>query len=141
MRDGRGTNAGWRGVLAARHQRLVITAFLGALALPVAACSGSTGTAAVHVSAARLTITPANGSTNAEPNQGVTVAVSRGKVKNVTVTLGSDPVSGYFNATDTIWHSTWALQPSRNYTVTATAVDSSGRTVTETSSSAPSPRP
>ena len=133
MRDGRGTNAGWRGALAGRRQRLVIAAWLGVLVLAVAACSGTRG-AAVRVSAARLTIVPADGSTAAEPDQGVTVAVSRGRVKNVTVTVGSDPVRGYLNVTGTIWHSTWALQPSRDYTVTATAVDSSGRAVTETSS-------
>ena len=136
MRDSGGTNVGWRGALSGRRQRLVITALLGALALLIAACSATTALkgAAASGSVARLTITPANGSSNAAPNQGVTVVASHGKVKNVTVTWGSDPINGYVNSADTIWHSTWALQPSRDYAVTATAVDSSGKTVTKTSS-------
>jgi len=138
VRDSGGTNGGWREAPAGRCQRLlVITASLGAAALFIAACSGVMAKlkgAAPPGSAARLAITPANGSSNVAPNQGVTVAVSHGKVKNVTVTRGSDPISGYVNSADTIWHSTWALQPSRDYAVTATAVDSSGKTVTETSS-------
>jgi lipoprotein-anchoring transpeptidase ErfK/SrfK len=55
-------------------------------------------------------------------------------IKNVTAADGSDPVTGAVNAAGTIWHSTWALQPSRSYTVTATAVGSSGTAVTQTSS-------
>jgi lipoprotein-anchoring transpeptidase ErfK/SrfK len=43
-------------------------------------------------------------------------------------------VSGSFNGAHTVWRNQWALQPSRNYTVQATAVNSSGTRVTSTSS-------
>jgi lipoprotein-anchoring transpeptidase ErfK/SrfK len=138
--DSGGTDAGWRGALAGRRQRLVITAFLGTLALFTAGCSGVGARPAAQAkgqraaSAARLTITPASGMRNTRPDQGVTVAASHGTVKDVTVTSGPDPVSGYLDATHTVWHSRWALQPSHDYTVTATAVDSSGRALTRTSS-------
>jgi lipoprotein-anchoring transpeptidase ErfK/SrfK len=140
MRDGGGTSAGRRVSLTGRRQRLVTMAFLGTLILFIAACSGLTARPAAQVKAhkaapaARLAITPADGSRNTRPDLGVTVAATRGVVKNVTVTSGPDPVSGYLNASRTIWHSRWALQPSHDYTVTATAVDSSGRSVTQTSS-------
>jgi lipoprotein-anchoring transpeptidase ErfK/SrfK len=133
-----GTDAGRPGAWAGRRQRLVITAFLGILALFAAGCSGARPVAQAKgqraASVARLTITPASGSTNIRPGLGVTVAASHGTVKDVTVTSGPDPVSGYLNATHTVWHSRWALSPSHIYTVTATAVDSSGRAVTRTSS-------
>ena len=139
MRNSGGTDAGWRGALAGYRQRLAVTASLGAVALAIAACSGAAPSAHARADraaapAAQLTITPANGSTNAKPDQGVTVVASHGVIKNVTVTEGSDPVTGAVNAAGTIWRSTWALQPSRSYTVTATAVGSSGKTVTQTSS-------
>ncbi len=136
MQNNGRTGAGHRGVLAARRQRLIITALLGALGLFVAACSANAHAKGhgVAIPAAQLTITPANGIANAQPDQGVTVMASRGVIKNVTVTEGADPLSGSLNASGTIWQSEWALQPSRAYAVTATAVNSSGKTVTETSS-------
>ncbi len=110
-------------------------ALLGAVSVLVAACSGA-GTKGDRAGppAAQLTITPANGTDNAQPNQGVTVMASHAVIKHVTVTEGADPLSGSLNAAETLWQSEWALQPSRDYAVTASAVNSSGKTVTETSS-------
>lgn len=105
---------------------------MGVVALLAAACSGLAG---VHAggAAVRLTITPGNRSRNARADQGVTVAAAHGKVRSVTVT-GPGKVSGSLNAAGTAWRSNWALQPASSYTVTATGVDSSGRTVTRRSS-------
>ncbi|HUK71421.1 MAG TPA: Ig-like domain-containing protein, partial [Streptosporangiaceae bacterium] len=132
MQNNGGMDSGWRSALATRRQRLIVTALLAALGLLVAACSAESHRVAIP--AAQLTITPANGTDNAQPNQGVTVTASHGVIKNVTVTEGADPLSGSFNASGTTWQSVWALQPSSEYVATATAVSSSGKTVTETSS-------
>ena len=52
----------------------------------------------------------------------------------VIVRTGGDPVGGTLSASGTVWHSTWALDVSQRYTVLATAVDRSGRQVTQTTS-------
>jgi lipoprotein-anchoring transpeptidase ErfK/SrfK len=52
----------------------------------------------------------------------------------VIVHTGGDPVTGRLNAGGTVWRTTWALNVSRRYTVTATAVGTAGRTVTRRSS-------
>ncbi|MBO0776120.1 MAG: L,D-transpeptidase family protein [Actinobacteria bacterium] len=87
------------------------------------------------VPAPHLTITPASGAVHVHPGRAVTVAVTHGKVENVTlITTDSEPVAGSLNAAGTVWHSTAVLHPSRHYTVTATAAGGSGKTVTMTSS-------
>ena len=43
-------------------------------------------------------------------------------------------MGGSFNGAHTVWQNRWALQPSRSYTVHATAVNSSGTAITSTSS-------
>jgi lipoprotein-anchoring transpeptidase ErfK/SrfK len=137
VRDSHGTNAGWRDALAGGRRRLAVTACLGALALTIAACSG-TARPSAHAqrppaSAAQVTITPAGNSMNASPGRGVAVTVSRGTIENVTLLRGTHPVGGTFNASHTAWHTTWALQPSRRYTVTVKAADASHRSVIKTS--------
>jgi lipoprotein-anchoring transpeptidase ErfK/SrfK len=52
----------------------------------------------------------------------------------VTVRTAGDPVTGTLNATGTVWHSSWGLDVSRHYAVTATAVGQSGPPVTGSSS-------
>jgi lipoprotein-anchoring transpeptidase ErfK/SrfK len=51
----------------------------------------------------------------------------------VTVTTAGGPVSGTLNAAGTVWHSSWALDVSQSYTVTARGAGSSGQPVTRTS--------
>jgi lipoprotein-anchoring transpeptidase ErfK/SrfK len=82
----------------------------------------------------RLTITPASGSTDADPGAGISVTAARGTITNVSVQAAGDPVVGTLNAARTAWHSTWALAISTHYTVTATAREHGGLTVTQTSS-------
>lgn len=123
----------------------VLAALSAAGCLVVAACSsggsptpagqpsGKSSAHAVTAASAALSVSPANGAHNANPAKGVVVKASEGTIKSVTVTAGHDPVSGSLNKAQTVWRSTWSLQPSRNYTVHATAVNSAGKTVTSVS--------
>ena len=109
----------------------------------VAGCSGSStppaGQGAGHArtgataSGVRLSITPASGSTDRRPNRGITVRATGGRISGVVVRSRGDRVTGKLNATGTVWHSAWALNVSRRYTVTATGVGASGQRVKRTS--------
>jgi lipoprotein-anchoring transpeptidase ErfK/SrfK len=127
-----------------RYRRLAAVAICCAAGLAASACSGGGTTpggkhgASPAATGLQVSITPANGSGNAAPNQGITVTAAQGKLSKVTVTTSGDPVSGTMNATGTIWRSTWALDVSQSYTVKATATGTSaagtsGQTVTRTS--------
>jgi lipoprotein-anchoring transpeptidase ErfK/SrfK len=123
----------------------VLAALAAAGCLVVAACSsggaatsagqpsGKSSPHAVTAASAGLSITPVSGARSANPAKGVVVKASEGKIKSVTVTAGHDTVSGALNKAQTVWRSTWALQPSRNYQVQATAVNSAGKTVSSVS--------
>jgi len=118
-------------------------ALAAALVLLTAACTGSghgsgqvNPAANVKTKAAatgpKVTITPANGATGADPSAGITVTATRGTLKNVTVRTPGDAVSGSLSQGGTVWHSQWTLDVSQSYTVTAIA-SGSGGTVTTTS--------
>jgi lipoprotein-anchoring transpeptidase ErfK/SrfK len=136
----------------ARHTRrgrprwVALAAMGCVLGLAATACSGGGGggtSSRPHAGSgasktapagqAMLSITPASGSANVNPAQGITVTAAQGKISGVTVTTSGDQVSGTLNATRTAWHSTWALNVSQSYTVTARATGTSGQTVTRTS--------
>ncbi len=129
-----------------------------ALAVTVAACTSSGGTtgaastgssssagsspgtasgasASVKPSPAGpvVTITPGNAGNGADPSKGITVAAAGGTLRSVNVSTAGDPVTGTYSADHASWHSTWALNVSRSYTVTATAVTAGGVTTTKTS--------
>ncbi len=124
--------------------RLAVTAVPTALVLlTVAACSGggSPGHAKPRTSATKpaaatagLSISPANGTRNAAPDHGIAVTATHGKIGHVSVTAAGDPVTGSLSGGGTVWHSDWALGVSQHYTVTATATNTAGQTVTATSS-------
>jgi lipoprotein-anchoring transpeptidase ErfK/SrfK len=134
-----------RDMLGSRQGRLAITAILGTAALFIAACQSNSapagapaakakvGALSAAADATQVTIKPGNGRSNVNPSAGVTVTATGGKVQKVTVTSGGGPLSGYLNATSTVWHSKWALHATRSYKVTATAVSTTGKTVTATS--------
>jgi lipoprotein-anchoring transpeptidase ErfK/SrfK len=84
-----------------------------------------------------VTITPGSGAAAADPAKGITVTAAGGTLKSVAVRTGGDPVTGTYSADHASWHSTWALNVSQSYTVTAAAVSSStgtsgGATTTKT---------
>jgi lipoprotein-anchoring transpeptidase ErfK/SrfK len=104
------------------------------LLLLLAGCSGggSPGLDA-NTGGVRLTIAPAGGGTDIRPDRGITVTAAGGKISQVVARTGSRRISGKLNAAGTAWHSTWALDVSRRYTVTATAAGRSGEPVTRRS--------
>jgi lipoprotein-anchoring transpeptidase ErfK/SrfK len=120
-----------------------------ALVVSVSACTGTSGTTAVQAAgngsssaaAARgaaaspsaksppagpvVAITPGNGVSGANPSAGITVTAAGGTLTNVAVRTAGEQVTGTYAEGRTSWHSTWALQVSQSYTVTATAVSAS----------------
>jgi lipoprotein-anchoring transpeptidase ErfK/SrfK len=117
-----------------------------AMAVTVAACTGSGSpaggtTASGGASAAAkaspagpvVTITPGNGAGAADPSAGITVSAAGGTLTNVAVRTAGDPVTGTYASGRASWHSTWALNVAQSYTVTATAVTSTGVTTAKTS--------
>jgi lipoprotein-anchoring transpeptidase ErfK/SrfK len=101
---------------------------------------GHSGSASAKPSPAGpvVTITPGNGASGAspaqgaDPSKGISVTAADGTLRNVTVSSPGNPVTGTYSADHTSWHSTWALNVSRSYTVTATAATSGGATTTKT---------
>jgi lipoprotein-anchoring transpeptidase ErfK/SrfK len=127
--------------------RVVSAVAAGALVAAVTACTGSSTTtiekagasgsaASGHASAAAkpspagpvVTITPGNGARGADPSKGITVTAAGGTLRSVNVTTAGDPVTGTYSADHASWHSTWALNVTQSYTVTANAVSSGGGT-------------
>ncbi len=139
MRDTHDTGPGRRATDArSRSHWLAAGAVLGVLALAITACSGpaaprQSAPEQTPVSAAQLTITPADHSRNVSPGKGAAIVVSGGTITNVTMLRGQHPVDGQYNAARTTWHTTWPLHPGSRYTVTVTALDTHGRVVTKTS--------
>jgi lipoprotein-anchoring transpeptidase ErfK/SrfK len=130
-------HATWFG--GSRLRALTAAVVSGALVLLVAACGGGKGPSGSHGASGggsnqRLSIVPAGGAVDSAPVSGITVTAGGGRISNVTVRTGGDPVTGSLNAAGTVWHSKWALNVSQHYTVSATAVGTSGRSVTQTSS-------
>ena len=80
-----------------------------------------------------MAITPANGTSNADPSAGITVRATSGTLKNVTVHTAGEPVPGTLSPDGKVWHSQWTLGVSQSYTVTATAAGTSDGTVAATS--------
>ena len=112
---------------ARQRRRLAIAAICATAGMLLTACSaaGSGGAAAAssasQAAGGQLSITPANGSTHATTDQGITVTAAHGKITNVTVRTAGDTVTGSLNSAGTVWHSNWALGVSQSYTVTAAA--------------------
>ena len=137
------------GAAGQRLRRHVGAAIVAALALLAAACSGSghgasqaspagnaeptAGKSRAAAAVPEVKITPANGAAGADPSAGITVAATGGTLKNVAVRTSGDAVSGRLGQGGTVWRSTWALDVSQAYMVTATASRSGGGTVTTTS--------
>jgi len=87
---------------------------------------GRTATSA----AAAVTITPANGTRDADPSAGITVTATRGTLRTVSVRSGGGAVPGNLSDGGKVWHSQWALNVSQYYTVTASASGNGAVTAT-----------
>ncbi|MER5637616.1 Ig-like domain-containing protein [Kitasatospora sp. NPDC002227] len=118
----------------------------GAIAL-TAACSSSGGGSASGgagktptpskpaVSAAVVSISPANGATDVKPSGALKVSVASGKLSTVKVTdKEGRPVEGKVSADGLSWLPTGSLSVSEQYSVAAQATDDKGLVAAATSS-------
>jgi lipoprotein-anchoring transpeptidase ErfK/SrfK len=136
-RQGRIAGSGrWVSIIAVTGVAGLLTAACssGSPAPTTPAASRSAASASASAAAAQLHISPGDGHHNVNPGQGIKVTAASGTIKTVAVTSGHQTVGGSFNGARTVWQNHWALQPSRRYTVRATAVNSSGTAITSTSS-------
>ena len=134
VRGIRGTIGSFRG----RESWLAGAAGAGLL---LAACSGGAGQTAGSAGRRGPTsvISPAGGSSGVSPQAPITVtATGGGRIRSVQVSTHGTAVRGTLTAdagrTRVTWRSAWALHAAQDYTVAATAVDSSGKTLTRTAS-------
>jgi lipoprotein-anchoring transpeptidase ErfK/SrfK len=143
----RGTDRRPRG----RRRPYAVIAAAAAIGMLGAACSGghaqspaqSSAQARAQAAAAararaallasELKISPSNGSRDADPATGITVTATKGKVISVAVRTSGDPVTGTVAPDGKTWRSSWTLEVSQAYTVTATGTDGHGRRITTTS--------
>ncbi|KDN83636.1 L,D-transpeptidase [Kitasatospora cheerisanensis] len=89
--------------------------------------SSSASEAAPKVSAAQLTVTPADGANDVAPKDGLQVAVASGKLTTVAVTDKNGKAVAGEVATDGLsWKPTEQLAVGTTYTVNAQAVDAAG---------------
>jgi lipoprotein-anchoring transpeptidase ErfK/SrfK len=124
-----------------RSPSAAATGIAVALCLAIAnACSGSTKAASSHsdpkppaVSAAHLSINPANGRGRVKPGRPVTVAVQGGRLTSVSLDGGGTHVRGHLVRSTAVWQFRQTLHTATRYTVHATAVDTNGLAVSETS--------
>ena len=81
-----------------------------------------------------LKITPAPGTTDANPSSGISVTARQGaKLASVKVTAGGVNVSGSMNGAGTSWHTSDHLITSQSYNVTVTGTDGGGHPLTSVS--------
>jgi len=115
----------------------LVSAAIAALALLAAGCAAgghgsghpmtaSSGRTHATQTAPGLTITPANGTRDADPSAGITVTATRGTLRMVSVRSRGGAVPGDLSDGGKVWHSRWALGVSQNYAVRATATGSGG---------------
>jgi lipoprotein-anchoring transpeptidase ErfK/SrfK len=130
-----------------RRRALAPVAVVCAAGILAAAChssssggaggGGSSGQGSPSADTVHLSITPASGSTDANPRKDITVTATRGTIRSVSVTgdglTGQRAVTGTLNSSKTSWHTDWTLPVDQTLTVTATAADSSGHSITQTS--------
>ncbi len=97
--------------------------------------SSSSTDAAPKVSAAQLTVTPADGATDVQPKDGLQVAVAGGKLTTVEVTdKNGKAVEGSIAADGLSWKPAGQLSVGTTYTVAAQAVDPAGLVAASTTS-------
>ena len=117
-------------------------ALVAVLALLVAACSApghaqsarNAAEARAAAAAADMKITPANGTSDADPSAGITVTAIHGTLKKVAVRTPGAAVTGSLSPDGKVWHTQWTLGTAQSYTVTATANEGSSGNLTTASS-------
>jgi lipoprotein-anchoring transpeptidase ErfK/SrfK len=113
---------------------LVAATLLASTACGCSAIQASTKHIGVHAApAAQVRITPANGTGNARPDQGVSIVSTNGRLQQVNVAQNGKQVPGDFTPDHTGWKAKWTLMPGASYTVTASAKNSDGKPTNATS--------
>jgi lipoprotein-anchoring transpeptidase ErfK/SrfK len=124
---------------------MLLSACCAVAGLLAAGCSAATpssshgarharkGSVAAAHSGIQIAISPATGSKDVNPSDGISITAAHGTLTSVSVQSGGDAVPGAMNSTSTAWHTTWTLGVASTYTVTATGRDNGGQPVTQTS--------
>src|SRR5215813_5817461 len=79
----------------------------------------SSKSSAKSTPAAKLSISPGNGTSDVRPDAPIAVTATNGTIRNVSVHSAGDTVTGSMNASKTSWHSAATLNVGQSYTVTA----------------------
>jgi lipoprotein-anchoring transpeptidase ErfK/SrfK len=121
-------------------QWALVTVLVGAIAL--LGCGGSHGKSAAAAGAsashrsttttndADLRLSPAGGTTDVALNAAVTVSAVKARLSSVTMSAAAAAVTGTLDAVTGVWKSAGPLLPATTYSVSAMAMDTSGRPVT-----------
>lgn len=96
--------------------------------------SSSSGGSSSPASQAAVTISPQNGATGVDTSGDLKVSAAKGKLTKVTVTGPDGAVDGKISADGSSWAPSGVLHTGTRYTVSATATDSAGLTVSRQSS-------
>ncbi|MEV5711723.1 Ig-like domain-containing protein [Actinoallomurus sp. NPDC052274] len=120
--------------------QLALGAVTGTALVMTTGCSGGNRAAGesaekikVDAAAARVLITPGNGTSAVRPDRSVVVRAASGRLADVALDSGGRNVSGEYNKSRTEWRSRWGLEPGANITVRAVAQNADGRTATAVS--------
>ncbi len=119
-----------------------VRVFLGTATVAAIAASAGCGggvrsageSADREAASARVLIAPANGAAGVRPDDHVVVRSAGGRLADVVLDSAGKRISGEYNPDHTQWRSDWTLAPGSRITVRASAVNSSGHTVTNASS-------
>jgi lipoprotein-anchoring transpeptidase ErfK/SrfK len=113
--------------------RMLVMTTTGAAITMSAGCGGggsSAGTEANkkgEAAAARVLITPANGTAGVRPDDPVVVRATGGRLADVVLNSGGKRVLGEYNRDRTQWQSRWTLTPGATINVRASAENADGR--------------
>jgi lipoprotein-anchoring transpeptidase ErfK/SrfK len=126
--------------LAAGQRRRASLMAVGLVAVTMALTgsqsSGGIGTGidgvagAAAPNAARVVISPQDGTDDARPDRRIRVRVADGAIQNVFVRAKGTQVDGALNPARTVWTSRWTLDTGTRYEVAATAISRDGTATT-----------
>jgi lipoprotein-anchoring transpeptidase ErfK/SrfK len=120
--------------------RVFVITTTGAAIIISAGCGGGGSSAGGNANkkgeaeAARVLITPANGTAGVRPDDPVVVRATAGRLADVVLDSGGKRVLGEFNRDHTQWQSRWTLKPGATINVQAIAENAAGRRATVASS-------
>jgi lipoprotein-anchoring transpeptidase ErfK/SrfK len=106
----------------------------------VTSCGGGGSSAAgtanrkADAGAARVLISPPNGTAGVRPDDPVVVRATGGTLDDVVLNSGGSRIPGVFNRDRTQWQSRWTLKPGTKISVHASAQNPDGRRATAASS-------